>query len=203
MKALISVALCFPQLPHKCTHLALIKNLWVSLCCVTAVRHLILWHGEQLRAGQSRKITRVGKNEKVRRDCTKMWKGAVKWEEQREKKWHKRQRRGERERSQCRGEEQGHRQHQHWGLHSNDVTSYWHCWTEKQISHLIFALILVPVSSSQLTQPAYWGYMTCGYSSALLSSSVTYLIPLHTSLLSSCPPFFCNQGQWYPPPLFM
>lgn len=63
----------------------------------------------------------------------------------------------EKERQCRRGVEEGRRQQQHCcGLHSNDVTSCWHCWTEKQISHLIFALILVPVSSSQLMQPAYW-----------------------------------------------
>lgn len=87
----------------------------------------------------------------------------------------------------------------YFGLHSNDVTSCWHCWTEKQISHLIFA----PHFSSSFLLPAHsdnlLGFTTCGSSSFLLSSFVTYL----PTLLNVPPPFLCDQSQRYPPPQFM
>lgn len=141
VNALISVGLCFPQLSRKCTHLTLIKSLWVSLCCVTAVWHLILWHEDQQRAGQSRRITRIGRNAKSEKRLYENVErhGEVRRTEMEVGRNEKTKER--KERSQCGGVKGRCRQQQHWGLHSNDVTSCWHCWTEKQISHLIFALI--------------------------------------------------------------
>lgn len=70
MNALISVALCFPQLSHKCTHLTLIKNLRLPLCRVTGVRHLIPWHGKNNRGqGRVSKLEESSGNDKVRKDC--------------------------------------------------------------------------------------------------------------------------------------
>lgn len=90
----------------------------------------------------------------------------------------------------------------YFGLHSNDVTSCWHCWTEKQISHLIFA----PHFSSSFLLPAHsdnlLGFTTCGSSSFLLSSFVTYLPtllnvpPLSSAIrVSGIPlPSLCNSS---------
>lgn len=134
----------------------------MSLRCVIALWYLILWHGEQPSAGQSWRIPRIGTNERTRQRMGR------KVKEERK------------ERSQCRGVEEGCRQQQR-------VTQQWcHLMlallTEIQISHLIFALILVPIAS-QLTQQAYWDTWHVDlplFYSPLLS---------HTFLLSSCPLF--------------
>lgn len=134
---------------------------------------------------EGRRITRICRNEKMRRDCMKTWKDAVEsvWNGQKMGRKDKDERE---EGSRCRGVDERHRQQQHWGLHS---TSCWHCWTEKQITHLIFALILVPVSSSQLVPPAYWD--TWHVDHPLLYSPLLS----HTSYLSGIPlPCLCNSS---------
>lgn len=162
------------------------------------MRHLLLWNEEQLGAGQSVRITKTGRNEGARRDRMKCEK-TKKCEEQRSDGQKKKKKRGvevnleEWKRDAGSSVTEGY-----FGLHSNDVTSCWHCWTEKQISHLIFA----PHFSSSFLLPAHsdnlLGLTTCGSSSFLLSSFVTYL-----PTLLNVPPFLCDQSQWYPPPQFM
>lgn len=130
------------------THLVLIKNLWVCVlrhCCVTP--DFVAWKKKSRRAWQTGTITGLTGTQKKKQ---KMWKVSLRdTDAKKRRQWGK-------NKTEHKLEERETRQQQDWGLHSNDVTSRWHCWTQKWISHLIFALILVPVSSFQLNQPAYW-----------------------------------------------
>lgn len=123
----------------------------------------------------------------MRRDCMKTWKDAVEsvWNGQKMGRKDKDERE---EGSRRRGVDERHRQQQHWGLHS---TSCWHCWTEKQITHLIFALILVPVSSSQLVPPAYWDTWHVDHP-LLYSPLLSHTSYLSTFLMS---PFLLQSGS--------